>query len=657
MAALSTFSIGDMLDSSSALRTVGATADSMESAAQRTVNWLRTHLVDEHGASAVALARVLTTVGYCDLPADLAARAEQLDARVAEEPTRRCAVLLGTAGERPEWNDVDASINQRVIPLSTGRDDRTDDVHALLDALGFDPAHLPEHLPASSSVAAGSTGAGSPFRLLYMSDDIAEHPSTAGRFCAEAGIRSVLTFGNTLADGSAFAVLLASTAPLDHDMAELFESIGLSIRLTLLPFTRARVFSPHRCAPAVPALSEHEMDAARADALEELLDVRATAVKLQAERLAHSESVKTAIIESALDGIIGMDADGLVIDFNRAAEMVFGIERSAAIGMSLAEVMIPERFRPAHRAALTNYLATGSNSILGRRVEVTAMHCSGREFPAELSVVRVPGSEPAMFSGHVRDISDRVRHERELLASRARLAHIADTLQSSLLPPELPDIPGLELAARYRPVTDGLDVGGDFYDAFELADGSWAFTLGDVCGKGADAATITALARYTLRASAIRNPGPADVLSRLNDAVHRQHPEQFCTAVYANVWPATGRVAMALGGHPPPLLVRAGGSVEPAGTPGRLLGPFPEWRGTASTVLLQPGDLMLCYTDGLTEARRNGEQFGERRLMDALAQFATLGVEALIKSVEAEVIAFAGELSDDLAMLAFRRDG
>ena len=674
MVTLSTFSIGDMLDSSSALRTMGAGADSMETAAQRTVDWLRANLLDQHGLPAVALARVMTTVAYCDLPADLAARAVELDAAVIDDPTRRCAVLVGTAGIRPEWNHVDASADHRVIPLAQGPDgrahDRGDEVRALLGAIGFDPADLPDHLPdptrdrradrrpgsSPSSIDAGVRG-GSAFRLLYVSADIADQQSVAARFVAEHDIRSVLTFGNTLADGSPFAVLLLSTDPLDHDLAELFSSIGLSIRLSLLPFTRSRVFSPHRGAPAVAALSEHQMDAARADALEELLDVRATAVKLQAERLVHSESVKTAIIESALDGIVGMDADGIVTDFNRAAETVFGIERSAAIGMSLSEVMIPERLRPAHQAALTKYLATGSNSILGRRVEVTAMHRSGREFPAELSVVRVPGSEPAMFSGHVRDISDRVRHERELLASRARLAHIADTLQSSLLPPELPQIPGLELAARYRPVTDGLDVGGDFYDVFELADGSWAFTLGDVCGKGAGAATITALARYTLRASAIRNPGPADVLSRLNDAVHRQHPEQFCTAVYANAWPATGRVAMALGGHPPPLVVRAGGSVESVGTPGRLLGPFPEWRGASSTVLLEPGDLLLCYTDGLTEARRNGQQFGERRLMDALSQYATLGVEALIKSVEAEVIAFAGELSDDLAMLAFRRGG
>ncbi len=99
------------------------------------------------------------------------------------------------------------------------------------------------------------------------------------------------------------------------------------------------------------------------------------------------------------------------------------------------------------------------------------------------------------------------------------------------------------------------------------------------------------------------------------------------------------------------------GSVERVGTAGSLLGPFAQWRGTTAEVNLGPGDLMLCYTDGLTEARRGHEEFGEQRLMKTLSQFATLGPEALVKSLEADVTAYAGELSDDLAMLAIRREG
>lgn len=652
MVIVDSFSIGDMLDCSAVLRRAGADADSMEAVAQDTARWLRDNLVDDDGEPALALVRLLATVAYRDLPPALARRAVELDPTVAGQPDRRCAVLLGSCGVRPEWDEVDSSVHHRVIPLPVGAGGDAGELRTLVGAIGFDPARL----STDSRTPAGDR-AGAPFRLLYMSADIADHPSAAGRFLIDNDVRSVLTFGNTLADGSPFAVLLLSTVPLDQDMAELFSTIGVSIRLALLPFTRSRVFAPRRDAPAAAPVDDDTMNVARAAALEELLDARAAAVKLQAERLAQSEALKTAIIESALDGIVGMDADGTVTDFNGAAERMFGIDRADAVGRSLADVIIPEEFRAAHRAGLRSYLSTGSNSILGRRVEVRALHLSGREFPVELSIVRVPRSRPVLFSGHVRDISDRVRHEQELVSSRTRMARIADTLQSSLLPPELPVIPGLELAARYRPVTDGLDVGGDFYDAFELANGSWAFTLGDVCGKGADAATITALARYTLRASAIRNPEPSDVLTRLNDALHRQHPDQFCTAVYANYSPSTGHVALALGGHPHPLILRADGSVERAGAPGRLLGPFPEWRGTTSTVELHHGDLLLCYTDGLTEARRNREQFGERRVMDALRQFATLGVEALIKSLESEVTAFAGELSDDLAMLAFRLDG
>jgi integral membrane sensor domain MASE1 len=185
------------------------------------------------------------------------------------------------------------------------------------------------------------------------------------------------------------------------------------------------------------------------------------------------------------------------------------------------------------------------------------------------------------------------------------LGHIARTLQSSLLPSALPTIPGLETAARFRPAQRGLEVGGDFYDLFETDDGSWAIVVGDVCGKGPEAAAVTALARYTVRAVATGERSPSRVLSLLNEALLRQGPAaEFCTAAYGRL-DCNGngaRLTMSVGGHPLPLLLRADGTVERVGRPGLLLGLQAGLKLTDHTLELHAGDTVILYTDGLTDA-------------------------------------------------------
>ncbi len=478
---------------------------------------------------------------------------------------------------------------------------------------------------------------------------------------------AAVVLDGALPDGARFVLTMRGVEAMPAEVAEMFAPIRFSVTSALLAFV-----------PVGGSTTVEQIADAHLTALSDLLDARTAAAKLQSHRLsaalvaanrhagelaasraelAASEALKSAIIESALDGVIGMDASGTITGFNLAAETIFGIGRDDAVGRLLADVIVPEHLRENHRHALERYIATGYGSIVGRRVVVSALHRSGRIFPAELSVTRVPGSDPPVFSGHVRDITERLRHEDELLASRARIAHIARTLQTSLLPPTLPTIARLELAALYRPVTDGLDVGGDFYDAFEIGTGRWAFTLGDVCGKGADAAVITALARYTMRAAVVSDPEPSSVLRRLNDAVHRQHPEQFCTAVCAVVQPDDGRLVLSLGGHPHPLLLRTDGSVERLGTPGLLLGPFADWHGTTTGLTMDPGDLLVLYTDGLTEARRGKEEFSEARLLRTLGGLGGQAASSVVTLLESEVVAFAAEPTDDIAILAIRMTG
>lgn len=200
-----------------------------------------------------------------------------------------------------------------------------------------------------------------------------------------------------------------------------------------------------------------------------------------------------------------------------------------------------------------------------------------------------------------------------LFAERSRVAR---TLQESLLPPVLPVIVGVDVAARYVSATDGIDVGGDFYDIFPTDPGDWAVVLGDVSGKGAEAAAMTALARYTIRAAAIGARKPSTVLTTLNRAILQQHTDRFCTACYVRIRPSDSgiRLTIARGGHPRPLVLRAGGRLEEVGGDGAALGLFDEIPLADKTARLKPGDSLILFTDGVTEARGERGLLGERTL-------------------------------------------
>ena len=674
-----------------------------------------------------------------------------------------------------------------------------------------------------------------------------------------------------------------------------------------------------------------------------------------------SESRKRAVLASSLDAVITMDHEGRVVEFNRAAEELFGYPESATLGKEMAELVIPPSLRDRHREGLRRHLETGESTILGRRLELAAMRADGEEFPVELAVNRIAESYPPMFTGTIRDITSRLKaqqereearaqleailqgvadavtaqgsdgqllfaneaavrtlgfgsteellnapiatildrydildedgrpfpldalpgrralagedapeavvrfrvrdtgeeswsavkatsirdadgnvtmainviedisaHKRaelaqrflarsaEVLASsmdpdellveianlavpevadwvavevltdsgsveRKALAHvdpevrewaleiskryppdpdapagvyqvirpgqaelypeipdemlregaqdeehyrilsefgmrsvvivpmttrartlgaltfvngtsgrrfdeqdvelaqelarrcatavdnarlytdrsyIARTLQESLLPVELPDIPGVETAARFRPTGEGNEVGGDFYDMFETGDRGWTVVMGDVCGKGPDAAAVTALARYTLRAVAMRERMPSRSLAVLNEALLRQRDDRrFCTVAYAYIEKLDrgARVGVASGGHPLPLLLHVDGSVEPVGVPGTLLGVVPDPDLEDRAVTLEPGDALVFYTDGVIESRGDATVLDERRLAELLATCAGAGADAIAARVEeAAVLSQGGRPRDDIAVLVLR---
>lgn len=241
-----------------------------------------------------------------------------------------------------------------------------------------------------------------------------------------------------------------------------------------------------------------------------------------------------------------------------------------------------------------------------------------------------------------------------LYTERSRIAH---TLQARLLPSRLPAPPGMQFAARYRAAGEFNEVGGDFYDAFQRAPDEWAVAIGDVSGKGPDAAALTALARYTIRSAALNDWAPSRVLRRLNDTLLHEEESQFITVALAYLRrdEQSTRVRLVLGGHPLPCVVRSDGRVEMLGVPGTLLGIRPDIRLHEVETVLEPGDSMLLYTDGVTEAGARSDPFGERGLVDVLSRLGGADPDALVSAVDAAALAASpGRARDDVALVAVR---
>ena len=238
-------------------------------------------------------------------------------------------------------------------------------------------------------------------------------------------------------------------------------------------------------------------------------------------------------------------------------------------------------------------------------------------------------------------------------------AYVARTLQQSLLPGTLPAVPGVDLAAEYVAGGEGMEVGGDFFDVFAIGEqDEWAVVIGDVCGKGAEAAAVTALARYTLRAVLDPLPSPAATLATLNDEMLRQMPEpRFLTAALGHLVVASVRRRerdARLGRPPPPVVLRADGTTEVAECKGMLLGVEADARAVDCLFTLGVGDALVLYTDGITEARaerpispdgaRGRPAGGARRGAAAIAR----------RAVDSPRSTPADGLRDDVAVLVLR---
>jgi sigma-B regulation protein RsbU (phosphoserine phosphatase) len=362
------------------------------------------------------------------------------------------------------------------------------------------------------------------------------------------------------------------------------------------------------------------------------------------------------LYENAPCGFLSMRPDGTVVKVNETFVRMSGRSR---------EELLESRFQHLLTPGGQIYYETHIDPMLRmqdnvREIAVDLTVGDGGRLPVLVNAVRKGDAVRAV----VFDATERRAYELELLVARdaaraaeSRAKELAATLQASLIPPDPPHIAGLDVATAYRPAGDGDEVGGDFYDVFENGRRDWGIVLGDVCGKGAAAATVTALARYTVRAAAARTRKPRSILGLLNDALIRQGSERFCTAVYMRVRLAPKRVQVTVcsGGHWLPLRLRAGGEVTEIGRAGTLLGILDDAHLSDVNATLDPGDAVVLFTDGVVEARRGDEMFGHERLAEVLRECHGATAQEITACVMDAALGFQEGLPrDDIAVVVLR---
>lgn len=369
------------------------------------------------------------------------------------------------------------------------------------------------------------------------------------------------------------------------------------------------------------------------------------------------------LFEDAPSGYAVLDGHGVVVAANAELLRLLGRNRDDVVGVRTLSQLVSAGGRI--------YLDTHVFPMLEidgvvREIALDVVHADGTRVPVLVSANISRHEDPGLARIRlvVLEARDRRRYETDLLesmrtveAARQDAAELAETLQRTLIPPTPPVIDGLAIAAAYRPAGDGHVVGGDFYDVFQVGDSDWVAVVGDVTGKGVAAALVTAFVRHTIRDLAIRVPDPAELLAALNGAMLAHDTDRFCTVVVLRLshdgddWSICGCV----GGHPLPLVRHADGSVEELGSHGSLVGVIsaPTFRTFEHTL---GDDLLVLYTDGVIEARRERELYGMERLAPLLAATGH-DAAAVTTAVVSSVLDFQeGDPRDDIAVLTLGRD-
>lgn len=369
-----------------------------------------------------------------------------------------------------------------------------------------------------------------------------------------------------------------------------------------------------------------------------------------------------ALYERAPCGYLSTTPDGTIIKVNGTFLRWTGYRREELVGRRSFVELLSVGGRLYHESHYAPMLRLQGKV---REIALDIVRADGERIPALVNSVleRSEDGSPQVIRTAVFDATERRRYEEELLAARqraieseARATILARTLQQSLVPPAPPRVDGLDVAAAYRPAGSGDEIGGDFYEVFQLGREEWGVVIGDVRGKGVEAGVVAGEARHTVRAAAVVDDEPCRVLATLNEVLQRSGSDRFVTAAFLRLryrgsgWTA----ATCTAGHPLPYLRRAGHAPLTVGTPGALLGVFDEPVLEDHQIDLHPGDVVVLYTDGITEARRGNEWYGEERLAAMIAGASGSAAE-IAETLLADVLTFQRQdPRDDIVLVVLR---
>ena len=376
-----------------------------------------------------------------------------------------------------------------------------------------------------------------------------------------------------------------------------------------------------------------------------------------------AEDDPAELYDNAPCGYLSALPDGTIIKANATFLTWTGYDRDKLVGQRRFQDLLTVGDRIFYETHAAPMLFMQG---MLREIAVEVIGASGLRLPVLVNALlkRDDDGQPQVIRAVMFDASERLAYERELVAARRRAEEsevrarvLAETLQRSFLPPDIVAVPGLDVGGAYRPAGDGSEVGGDFYDVFRTSQETWGIVLGDVCGKGASAAVVTALARYTVRTEALHVSAPAAVLVGLHKALVSGYPDTFLTVLFLllDAVPEGHRLRVATGGHPLPLCRRADGSIETLGYPGSFLGMAETAQISEFATVLRPGDMVVLYTDGVSEARQGGSFFGEAGIAEAAGAAAGQSAQAVADAVVAGALAFQrGPARDDIAVVVVK---
>ncbi len=387
----------------------------------------------------------------------------------------------------------------------------------------------------------------------------------------------------------------------------------------------------------------------------------ATSEATQAFQQALLDDDPAALYDKAPCGYLSTAPDGTIVKVNHTFQTWTGYAAQDLVGRRRLVDLLAPGGRIYHETHISPML-----HVLGevKEIALEIVKADGGRMPVLVNAMldRSMDGKPRAVRVALFDATERHQYEQELLLAKRRAeesevhaVRLARTLQQTLIPPVTPAIPGLQVASAYRPAGKGDEVGGDFYDVFQVAQGDWVAVLGDVCGKGVEAAVVTSLVRHTVRALAVVERSSRDVLHQLNAILMSGDTDRFCTLVLLRLrlgqdgW----QVTISSGGHPLPVHLRPGCLPAKVGEPGMIVGAFDEAYFSEVTVPLGPGESLFLYTDGVTEASHAGDFFGEHGLLEVLDEPGTS--PDLIHRVLDRILVFQQQLPrDDIALLAIR---